>query len=92
MLKLYHDNPEHKRDLVPDEPEEELYIIDRIIDQRQKKNGEKEYLIQWKGYDEDENTWEPADVIEMDAPGSVEDFRDMLDDLGESQFIRTELD
>jgi len=28
----------------------------------------------------------------MDAPGSVEDFRDMLDDLGESQFVGMEFD
>ena len=39
--------------------------------------------IRWTGYDEDEDTWEPADNIEEDAPGSVEDYRDMLDELGE---------
>ena len=35
------------------------------------------------GYDEDEDTWELADNIEEDAPGSVEDYRDMLDELEE---------
>ena len=46
------------------------------------KDGKK-YHIRWKDYDEDEDTWEPADNIEEHAPGSVEDYRDMLDELGE---------
>jgi hypothetical protein len=85
MLKVYHDSPEHKREAP--EAEEEQYIIDRIIDQRHRKSGEKEYLVQWKGYDEDENTWEPAENIENDAPGAVEDFRDLLNEI-ETHYIR----
>ena len=77
MLKKYHDNPEHQRETVREETEDNVYLIERIIDQRQGKDG-LEYLVQWKGYDEDENTWEPARNIEEDAPGAVEDFRDML--------------
>ena len=46
------------------------------------KDGKK-CLICWKGYDEDEDTWKPADNIEQDAPGSVEDYRDILDEIGE---------
>ena len=41
------------------------------------------YLIRWKGYDKDGDTWEPADNIEEDAPESVENYRDMLNELGE---------
>ena len=79
MLKLYHDNPDYQQDTVMDEADEELYIIERIIDHRRHK-GKREYLIQWKGYDEDENTWEPADTIEQDAPGAVEDYETLLID------------
>ena len=80
-LKHYHDNPEHQRN-IPEDEEAPLYTIDRIIDHKKTKDGKK-YLVRWKGYDEDEDTWEPADNIEEGAPGSVEDYRDMLDELGE---------
>ena len=81
MLKHYHNNPKHQRD-IPDDEEAPLYNIDRIIDHRMTKDGKK-YLAHWKGYDEDEETWEPADNIEEDTSASVEDYRDMLDELGE---------
>ena len=39
-------------------------------------------MVQWKGYDEDENTWEPAGVTEKDAPGAVEDFEKVIKEMG----------
>ena len=81
MLKHYHDNPEYQRNK-PNNEEPPLYTIDRIIDPKQTKDGKK-YLVRWKRYDEDDDTWESADNIEEDAPGSAEDYRDMLDELGE---------
>ena len=81
MLKHYHHNPEHQW-TIPEDEEAPLYTIERIIDDKMTKDGKK-YLIHWKGYDEDEDTWEPADNIEEDAPGSVEDYSDMLHELGE---------
>ena len=81
MLKHYHDNSEHQWNILEDE-EAPLYNIESIIDHKMTKDGKK-YLVRWKGYDEDKDTWEPAVNIEEDAPGSVEDYRDMLDELGE---------
>ena len=81
MLKHYHDIPEHQRN-IPVDKDASLYTIDWIIDHKMTKDGKK-YLIRWQGYDGDEDTWEPADNIEEDAPGSVKDYRDMLDELGE---------
>ena len=81
MLKHYHDNLENQRNIAEDK-EAPLYTIDQIIDHKITKDGKK-YLIRWKGYDEDEDTWTPADNIKEDAPGSVEDYREMLDQLGE---------
>ena len=63
--------------------EEIQYTIERITDQRTTKNG-KQYLVHWKGYDEDENTWEPAKIIEKDAPEAVKDYKEVLAELGES--------
>ena len=37
-------------------------------------------LVLWKDYDEDEDTWQPAENIEQDAPGAVEDYEDMFTD------------
>ena len=39
--------------------EEEVFEIEAILDKRV-KNGQFEYLIKWKGYDNpSSNTWEP---------------------------------
>ncbi|KAF4008355.1 hypothetical protein G4228_020079 [Cervus hanglu yarkandensis] len=38
---------------------EELYEVEAIIDKRKIKKGKTENLVQWKGYDSEDNTWEP---------------------------------
>ena len=84
MLKHYHDDPKnlHKFKYLPDN-EDIQYIIKRITDHRTTKDG-KQYLIHWKGYNKDKSTWEPAKVIEKDAPEAVKDYKDVLVELRES--------
>ncbi|KAJ8340612.1 hypothetical protein SKAU_G00352450 [Synaphobranchus kaupii] len=36
-----------------------LLQVDRIVDKRKNKKGKWEYLIRWKGYGSNEDTWEP---------------------------------
>jgi hypothetical protein len=36
--------------------EGEEFIVDRIVNHRF-RNGRKEYLLAWRGYPEEENTW-----------------------------------
>ena len=36
--------------------EGEEFVVERIVNHRF-RNGRKEYLLAWKGYTEDENTW-----------------------------------
>ncbi|XP_032870525.1 chromodomain Y-like protein isoform X1 [Amblyraja radiata] len=38
---------------------EELYEVERIVAKRKNKKGRTEYLVRWKGYDSDDDTWEP---------------------------------
>ncbi|XP_042187865.1 chromodomain Y-like protein [Callorhinchus milii] len=38
---------------------EELYEVEKIVAKRKNKKGRTEYLVRWKGYDSDDDTWEP---------------------------------
>ena len=84
MLKHYHDDPdnlctfEHLQD-----NEDTQYTIERITNHRTTQDG-KQYLIHWRGYDEDENTWEPTEAIEKDAPRAVDDYKNVLAESGEA--------
>ncbi|KAJ8418718.1 hypothetical protein AAFF_G00002170 [Aldrovandia affinis] len=38
---------------------EELYEVEKIVDKRKNKKGKTEYLVRWRGYRFEDNTWEP---------------------------------
>lgn len=38
---------------------EEFYEVDRVIDKRKNKKGRVEYLVRWRGYGSEGDTWEP---------------------------------
>lgn len=50
-----------KEDEDSDEEEvsKEEYEVARIVDVHFKQNGEREFLVRWKGYSAKEETWEP---------------------------------
>jgi len=51
------------------------FDIDKVIDMRMhEETGELQLLIQWKGFSEVENSWEPATSINADAPALVKLF------------------
>jgi hypothetical protein len=43
--------------------DEEEYTVERIVAKRMGPNG-PEYLLKWKGYGEEDNTWEPRENLD----------------------------
>ena len=50
-----------------------FYIPEKILKQRIRQ-GKLQYLIKWKRYPESQATWEPAKIINEDAPGLITKF------------------
>ena len=57
--ELYHYQGIHQDyDTAPDE-----YIVDKVVGHRWKKDGTLEFRVHWKGFDTNEDTWEPPSTF-----------------------------
>jgi hypothetical protein len=48
---------------IPPNPDEESFIVEKVLGKRQKADGSWEYLLKWKGFSNAHNTYEPYENL-----------------------------
>ncbi|KPI98508.1 PREDICTED: chromobox protein homolog 1-like [Papilio xuthus] len=54
-----------KKGETTDPSSEEEYVVEKVLDKKIVK-GKIQYLLKWKGYREDESTWEPVENLDCE--------------------------
>ena len=51
-----------------------VYHVERLVDRRTRRGGRVEYLVRWRGYGEEDDTWEPRAHLLAGAGRMVRDW------------------
>lgn len=60
-----------------------FWQVDRILDVYFKRNGQREFLVSWKGYPNSQNSWEPEE--NMDCKDLIKRFMDKVERAKETE-------
>ncbi|RZC42410.1 Chromo domain containing protein, partial [Asbolus verrucosus] len=63
--------------------ENEDFEVERILDVYFKRNGQREFLVSWKGYPQSQNSWEPEE--NMDCKDLIKKFMDKVEKAKEAE-------
>jgi hypothetical protein len=51
------------------------FVVEKVLgDRKRKRDGVRELLVRWKGYDSEENSWEPEVDMKRMAEERVEEY------------------
>lgn len=53
---------------------DEFYEVERIVDKRKNKKGKMEYLVRWRGYGHEEDTWEPETHLSSNCAVFIQEY------------------
>ena len=57
------------------ENESRFFVIDRLLEKRRNaETGQEEYLVRWKNYSPEWDTWEPSGELELNASDMINEF------------------
>ena len=64
--------PDRPPPIIPPEPEmiegQQEWVVEKVLGKRTNKQGGEEkvqYLVKWRNYPNDDNTWEPSEILKM---------------------------
>ena len=46
--------------------DDEEFVVEEIVDKWTPRNGQVEFLVKWKGYGDEDNSWELASNLDCD--------------------------
>jgi hypothetical protein len=86
LLEPAPENAKLETDLEIEPDDNQEYEVEEILDQRKIRN-QQQYLVKWKGYSQEENTWEPLRHL-SNCPEKIAQFHQRHPDQGVTQTRR----